>query len=106
MMNRSAEGSEATMDGRFLALFGVSAVVCALVWMHLCQEELLPDDCTATYLLWALMFLKTNDIEKNICGIAGSVNENTFCKWMWIVLDGIELLEFTVITLCSTLSCY
>jgi len=99
LMNRSAEGSELTMDVRFRSMFGVSAVVCAIVWTHLCQEDILPVDCVATYLLWALMFLKTYDTEKNLSGIAGGVDEKTYVKWTWIVLDGIALLEYKIVSI-------
>jgi len=101
MMNRrppSEGGSAVTMDERFRSLFGVSAVVCAHLWALLCKEEMLPDDCTAVCLLWALMFLKTHDTEKNLSNVAGGVDANTFVKWTWIVLEGIVEMEFRVVS--------
>lgn len=97
-MNRSTEGSELVFDARFRSFFGISAVVCTVVWKMLLEDDLLPEDAVASYLLWALMFLKTYNTESVLAGIAGGVDEQTYQKWTWIFIDCIVALEVKVVS--------
>ena len=58
----------------------------ASIWNQIQAKDLAPEGMLVKHLLWALYFLKTYQPEAytaNRC----QVDENTYRKWLWIVLD-------------------
>lgn len=53
-------------------------------------------------MLWALMFLKTYAKESVLSGMAGSVDEKTFRKWVWLFVCAIASLESNVVSTTAT----
>ena len=77
---------------RFVAAFGINPRVVASIWNRIQAKDLAPDGMLVKHLLWALYFLKTYQPEAytaNRC----QVDENTYWKWLWIVLDVLGELD-------------
>ena len=97
LMNRP--GSKVgTIDAMncFVAFFGTSANVLAIVWKLLFENFLL-DDAKYVHLLWGCMLLKQYSGDRVLSAVAG-VNEKTFRKWAWKIIDGISWLEGDVVS--------
>lgn len=69
----------------FVAMFGVTARVCAVVW----NITSFDDDIKLVHLLWALMFLKMYEKEAILSAIVG-VDRKTYRDKVWRVLSGLE----------------
>ena len=77
----------------FRAGFGVSPVVCCLVWRHICDDEssLLPE-----HLLWALLFLKSYKTETVLASIVETYKK-IYRKQVFKIIESISSLsEFIV----------
>lgn len=81
---------------RFKAHFGVTPIVCSIIWEHIKNE--LPPGAEAKHLLWTLLFLKTYVDEHNRHSLFGA-DEKTIRKWTWIFIK--HLSELNVVTLLS-----
>ena len=76
-------------DRRFRALFGVSPVLCSLVWNKF--SKMLPVRGQPQHLLWSLLQLKVYSTEAVLVAIA-AVDRKTFRKWSWMILDCLSRL--------------
>ena len=88
----------------FRSHFGCSPPVCATLWNHLQVTDLSPQGGTLDHLLWALMFLKIYGKQRQMCTLAGGVDQDTFRKWTWLFLNAIVQLEPLVVRICLLIS--
>ena len=63
---------------RFRAMFGVSTLVCSVIWNLFLHK--IPDGASPVHLLWALMFIKVYASEATHRAIS-KADEKTFRKW-------------------------
>ncbi|KAG7361130.1 hypothetical protein IV203_036230 [Nitzschia inconspicua] len=92
--------SESLARDRFMAHYGTEPIVVAVMW------EMLIDDgwtkkkrgCKPKHLLFALKFKKSYDAEM-ITALALGVDEKTYRKWVWFMIEGIAQLKTLVIRL-------
>jgi hypothetical protein len=89
-----------------MAHYGTEPIVVAVVW------EMLVDDgwtkkkrgCKPKHLLFALKFKKCYDTEMSTASALG-VDEKTYRKWVWFMIEGIARLKTHVVSilllLCS-----
>ena len=75
-------GSRVVAENRFRAMFGISNIVCSIIW-HNVQH---PHDGQPVHLLYALMLLKMYETEHIYHALTG-VDEKTFRKWAWIYVE-------------------
>jgi hypothetical protein len=61
----------------FSGLFGVSPTICSIIWELL--NEIHPHGAQPEHLLYALLFLKTEEINSSVAGVSAK----TFRKWCW-----------------------
>jgi hypothetical protein len=81
---------EATRKRRFKKIFGVSASVCAKLWILLAAH--LGRDSRPVHLLWTLFFLKHYSVEEVNSAFA-QCNEKTYRKWTWLMVEELAKLE-------------
>src|SRR5690242_2868765 len=87
------ENTETKMfDRSFRAHFGMSVAVCRQIWLLLEESDCLPEKCVATFLLWALYFLKTYNTE-DVASARFNCTPKTYRKWVWKVLHCIYNLN-------------
>jgi len=86
-----------THKRRFHATFGTTPAICAMLWEKLDPACTMPKGSLPVHLLWALMFMKLYCSEAVHSSMAG-VDEKTFRKWTWILVDGISYLEAEVVS--------
>lgn len=90
--------AQQVLERKFLAFFGTTAFVCALLWaMLLPQLPDLPSNVHPKHLLWALIFLKQYNIEEVNAKLA-ACDEKTFRKWVWLFVEMIAELESNVVS--------
>jgi hypothetical protein len=77
----------------FVAMFGVTARVCAVVW----NITSFDNDIKLVHLLWALMFLKMYEKEAILSAIAG-VDRKTYRDKVWRVLSGLQAKASSVVS--------
>ena len=90
LMRQARDLSLADYPRRFRALFGASPAVCSVVWSLASRS--LPPKARPIHLLWALLFLKVYATEHANASLAG-VDEKTFRKWAWALLESISNLD-------------
>ena len=96
MLNKKSPrgGNEGRIDERrFRSLFGCSSGVVEELWRRLHPVLHGKKNVDGNHLLWSLLFLKLYGEEPAHTVIAGGVDENTFRKWSWIMIDLISNLE-------------
>jgi hypothetical protein len=81
---------QATKKRRFKKIFGVTAAVCAKLWILLAAH--LGRDSRPVHLLWTLFFLKHYSVEEVNSAFA-QCNEKTFRKWTWLMVEELAKLE-------------
>ena len=82
--------------------FWCTPTVCARLWDLLEPEQRrMPSNHKQHHLLWVHMFLCTYKYESELTrysgGLDGTVDGKTFCKWAWLFIEAISLLECKVI---------
>lgn len=82
---------------RFQSFFGVSPLVCSLIWEKI--ENAVPSGGAPKHLLWSLCFLKQYSVEHNRRSLFHA-DEKTIRKWTWIFVE--LLSELDVVTFIST----
>ena len=82
--------SELTELRRFKALFGVSPLVCTVLWNKIGRSK--PKKSSPTHLLWALLFLRVYSNEHTNRALTG-VDEKTFRTWAWRFVCAISKLN-------------
>ena len=101
---------------RFIALYGLCPRMTSVLWYRLVSaaekdSSLLPPNAQPYHLLWALLLMKCYNNEHLNAHIT-DVDEKTFRKWSWILIEAIEglydemvrhcLLKFTYIIITLT----
>lgn len=85
----------------FVSLFGVSPMVCAAIYNHMCGRPAPPSPpVSLIHLLWALSFLKTYQTEAVQIGMVaggGAVSRRTYRKRVWQVLERLASQAATVV---------
>ena len=84
---------------RFRGVFGMSSKVCAVLWEFLVQHSTISrkKGSSPKHLLWTLMVLKLYATEETNAAMAG-VDEKTFRKWCWIVLNEMKKLKKYIVS--------
>ena len=92
--NRSASEQKKTWS----AFFGTTPEVAAELWNKIDQVANIPDGTQPKYLLWALLFLRKYNNERDNCQIVGIQDEKTFRHWSWLFVIAIgELYDQTIV---------
>jgi hypothetical protein len=95
LMNRSGGGgSSATQRRRFVSFYGASSRVCHQLWHLLLKAQIMAEfpALKQEHLLWALFFLKVYGTE-NVQASIVAVDEKTYRKWIWIVIEWMSNLD-------------
>ena len=89
MKRKPSKGSKKVFIRRWRAHFGATPEVCCDGWI------ILPDCIKSDmkYFLWALLFLKLYPKENVACAMIGGVDEKTWQKQIWLMIEKISLLE-------------
>lgn len=77
---------------KFLAHFGVPALICEILWDKLGASL----NFKPKHLLWALLFLKTYNTEHVMSTIL-KTDEKTLRKYVWMVVDALANLNLVFI---------
>ena len=85
-----------TEDRRFCAIFGCGPLVALVLSGMVLTEPMVVSGATVVHMLWALMFLKVYGNETTMSTMAG-VDEKTFQKWAWVLIEAISDLESSVV---------
>lgn len=88
---------------RFVSLFGTSPTICTEIWAMI--EPRIPF-VLHHHLLWGLLFLKLYANEAALCGMVGGVDEKTFRKWSWTIIEAISGFKLTVVSLSHVVLLY
>lgn len=95
MMNRSSSSRKTSVfHQRWRAHFGASPKVIKKVWELLDVRVI----THLEYLLWCLMFLKIYPKENVACSLVGGIDEKTWRKKIWPLIEAIALLEDKVVS--------
>ena len=122
MLSRSIDGSEKTLNRRFIGNFGCLPDTCAILWRKCLRsgfecfmaevesfENLrLKGSIKKTlhqkfpaykpkHLLWALNFLKTYSTEEQKI-VLGTETEKTMRQWIWRFIEAISILKYDVVS--------
>ncbi len=81
---------------RFKGHFGTTPGICAYLWPRIINN--LPGGAHFYHLLWGLLLVKIYASTEVLAGMVGGVDEKTFRKWNWKVLEAISLLKPTVVS--------
>ena len=88
---------------RFAKVFGVSHMVCAIIWRLLVDKtDYITHKVLPQFLLWALHEMHEYTIETNACGFVAlpkAPDEKTFRKWTWYLIEAINMLEGYVVSM-------
>jgi hypothetical protein len=93
---RPKRGALSVKLERFTGFYGVRPIVVAVLWDML-FDWTRNTTCMPKHLLWSLHFCKTYDTETVIAAKFG-IDEKTYRKWLWFVLNGIESLRPHVVS--------
>lgn len=74
----------------FKSFFGVTPIVCSIIWTHLLKSQKL--QLKPIHLLWSLLFLKQYNTE-TVNSIICRCDKKTFRKWVWLVLNELRYLN-------------
>lgn len=88
-INHNSSNSSLTGLRKFRTFYGVSPVVCEILW------NLMRDKCSGAeikHLLWCLLFLKRYNTEHINATIVG-VDEKTFRLWSWHFIEMLSNLD-------------
>ena len=87
-----------TEDRKFREFFGCGPLAALAAWNLLLETGHLPEKGTMEQYLWSLMCLKVYAKENVLCKIAGSVDPQTFRRWVWDeFVPAIAMLEPEVV---------
>ena len=96
--SRLGKSSSSTAIVRFRSYFGISPLVCSMLWDLLRSfRQTLPRTVSANHLLWALCFLKTYQSYYVLSSLVGGVDEKTYKEWVWKFVVAISKLKRYVI---------
>jgi hypothetical protein len=102
MLHKMEQDSNTNRENEimFKHRFGVSHMMADLVWERLCDNgfKVRHRRAKQVHLLWALLFLSTYPTETEGCQMAHTTR-NTYRKWVWIMIDEIELIFHKVVSI-------
>ena len=92
---KKSNGSEATEERRFRAMFGTGPHLCSLLWSKVVamKMEHMPRSARPKHLLWSLMFLKLYDPVSVLATLADA-DDKTFREWSWYFVEAAGNLAF------------
>lgn len=82
----------------FRSHFGCAPSTCAILWKKLVNYNALPLGGKPMHFLWALRLLYRYETEPVVAG-AFDVDEDTFRKWSWALVNSISMLQPVVVSL-------
>ena len=103
IMKRGTRGSVTKFNHRWKAHFGVDIDVVTECWdlLDVENDEEVPSGIEGSHLLWALLFLKRYNGDAELSSLVGgnnAVDEGTFAKWVWVIIERIESLFDEVVS--------
>ena len=101
MGQSSSTPGSMTEDCRFRAVFGCGPLVALVLSGIVLTEPMVISGATVVHMLWALMFLKVCSNKTAMSTMSG-VDEKTFRKWPWVLIEAISDLESSVVC-CLTM---
>jgi hypothetical protein len=103
ILNRRRVGAGVTWLRRFVGMFGLEPIHCAVAW-----NELVLSGWTGraryakpVHLLWALHFLRVYPTEEVLAARVGA-DEKTVRKWVWFYVNGIARLTLKIVCMMSS----
>ena len=96
MGRSSSTPGSMTEDCRFHAIFGCGLPIALVLSGMVLTEPVVVSGATVVHMLWALMFLKVYSNKTTMSTMAG-VDEKTFRKWAWVLIEAISDLESSVV---------
>ena len=81
----------------FSSFFGVNAMVLAVVWNLLIENDLLNRGALHEHLLWGCMLMKQYTGDRVLSKIV-DVDPKTFRKWAWHIIYAISWLESEIVS--------
>lgn len=93
-MKNSSIGSNKTTLRRFKSFFGVTPLLCSIIWEKI--ESSAPSESKPKHLLWTLYFLKQYDVEHTRRPLLNA-DEKTIRKWTWIFVKLLSDLDVVII---------
>ena len=84
---------------RFKATFGVTPLLCSVLWNWMDDDQKLPEGASPIHLLWTLMFLKLYDTE-DVLSLICRCDPKTHRKWVWLMLSAIASIDDVVSECC------
>ena len=102
MVNIKLTGSKKIRQRQFSSWFGIDSAMCSHVW-EMIQSKGQPTVPKAKpiHLLWMLLFVK-GYCKEHINAQIAKVDEKTFRKWSWIMIERVASLAPSVVSsLCS-----
>lgn len=83
---------------RFISKYGTEPLVVCVLWRLLQPWKVRVNGCRLKHLLWALTFMKSYNTESTISSsFHPTVDEKTYRKWIWYMLEGISRLTSKVV---------
>ena len=102
-----ANGTSLTEDRRFREMFGCGLLVAHALWTRLNDDASL-ESRSIEDMMRALIFLKSYGKEGTISVMVGTIDEKTYRKRLWPMIEAIGALESVVVRSlpCLTLWCF
>jgi hypothetical protein len=103
ILNRRRVRAGVTWLRRFVGMFGLEPIHCAIVWNELVLSGWTGRTRCAkpVHLLWALHFLRVYPTEEVLVARVG-VDEKTARKWVWFYIHGIARLTLKIVRMMSS----
>jgi hypothetical protein len=88
-------GSDSVRDWHCRAWFGCFLNVLAKAWNLLCRQHggSLPEGASMDRFLWALILLKSYNVDEVNAARVGGVDKCTFWRWSWWFVEQLSYLE-------------
>lgn len=102
--NGDANTTSLTEDRRFREMFGCGILVAHDTWMHLEADGSL-ESRSIEDMMRALMFMKSYGKEGTMSVMVGTIDEKTYRKRLWPMVEAIGALESTVVSASSCQVC-
>ena len=94
--NKKTNETSLTEDRRFREMFGCGILVAHDTWMHLEADGSL-ESRSIEDMMRALMFMKSYSKEGTMSVMVGTIDEKTYRKRLWPMVEAIGALESTVV---------
>ena len=96
--------SRSVCNRRFRSIFGCSSKICSILWEFLAMHGSITTKkgSSPKHLLWALLFLKLYSTESTHAAMVGGIDEKTYRKWVWLVLEDVKKIKKLVVSLIAS----